>query len=64
MGRSLDFLLIVTGVLKRVKLGRGMRSIYILKREVKSGCHVEHVLEPGGELGDNNISPPVMMYFT
>lgn len=59
----LDFLSTVAGSLKGVKLGSGMRPICILKREVKSECHAENVLEPGGELVDNSISPLVTMYF-
>ena len=63
MGEGLDFLPIVAGSLKGVKLGKEMRPICILKREVKSECHMENMLEPGGDLGDNSISPLVTMYF-
>lgn len=64
VGEGLVFLLTVAGSLKGVKLGMGMRPTCILKREFKSECHMEKVLEPGGELGDNSISTLVTMYFT
>lgn len=41
MGGILDFLLIVGGSLKSVKLGSGMRPICILKGGVESECHGE-----------------------
>lgn len=54
MGRKLDLLLIVAGTLKSCKVGSGMESICISKREVKLEYHVENGQELGGELGDYN----------
>lgn len=44
-GKILDCLLMIAGLLNSFKLGRGMRSTCIFKKELKSEYHVENGLE-------------------
>lgn len=63
-GKVSEFSPIAAGSLKDLKLGSGTRSICILKRKVKSECHVEKGLELAGELGDYSIGPFATRCFT